>query len=322
MQVGKTSTLKVIITPTNATNKKLTYLSANTKIATVDKNGNIKGIITGKTVITVTSSSNKKAVAKCNVTVSQVDRNINLAVKVGDYVEFGSYYGESILWKVMEINNGKPLLWSEYILTAKCFDAAESGTVYEGSSDAEKLGSNVWSNSNLREWLNTTGMVNWSTQPPTAGATWGSISYDAENGFLTGFLQAERNKIAKTTRKVMDSDGNYKETTQDLVFLANYDEVKDGGSWTLNDNSRIKKPTAQAANNDRNGYMKEGENYHYYLDSPYAVRSWYVRIVAEDGFILDYYDYCAWNHGVAPALQLSSYLPIEGAGTKDKPWKF
>ena len=72
LKVGKTYTLKVTITPANATDKKLTYSSANKKIATVDTKGKIKGIKAGKTVITVTSSSNKKAVAKCNVTISQV----------------------------------------------------------------------------------------------------------------------------------------------------------------------------------------------------------------------------------------------------------
>ena len=71
LQVGKTYNLKVTFTPANATNKKLTYLSVSTKIATVDKNGKIKGIKAGKTIITVTSSSNKKAVAKITVTVVQ-----------------------------------------------------------------------------------------------------------------------------------------------------------------------------------------------------------------------------------------------------------
>ena len=75
----------------------MTYSSGDKKIASVDNNGKIKGIKAGKTVITVTSSSNRNAVAKCNVTISQVDKNINLAVKVGDYVSFGSYYSEPIL---------------------------------------------------------------------------------------------------------------------------------------------------------------------------------------------------------------------------------
>lgn len=85
LQVGKTYELKVTITPANATNKKLTFSSGNRKIATVDKNGNIKGIIPGKTVITVTSASNKKAVAKCNVTISQVI-SFPLKKKVGLHI--------------------------------------------------------------------------------------------------------------------------------------------------------------------------------------------------------------------------------------------
>ena len=60
LQVGKTYALKVTITPADATNGKLTYLSGNKNIATVDKNGKIKGIKVGKTVITIRSSSIKK----------------------------------------------------------------------------------------------------------------------------------------------------------------------------------------------------------------------------------------------------------------------
>jgi len=78
LQVGKTCALKVTITPANATNKKLTYKSANTRIATVDKSGKIKGIKVGKTVITVTSSSNKKAKATCKVTVSLQVKKIQI----------------------------------------------------------------------------------------------------------------------------------------------------------------------------------------------------------------------------------------------------
>lgn len=47
-------------------------------------------------------------------------------IKVGDYVTFGSYYGEPILWKCVDTENGVMLL-SEYILCLKTYDAAESG---------------------------------------------------------------------------------------------------------------------------------------------------------------------------------------------------
>ena len=80
LQVGKTQILKVTITPANASNKNVTYTSANKKIATVDKNGKVKGIKAGKTVITVISS-NKKVTAKCNVTVSQAANKKPITLK-------------------------------------------------------------------------------------------------------------------------------------------------------------------------------------------------------------------------------------------------
>lgn len=64
---GLTFKLSVAFTPANATNKKTVFTSANKSIATVDKNGLIKGIKPGKTTITVSSVYNVKT--KCNVTV-------------------------------------------------------------------------------------------------------------------------------------------------------------------------------------------------------------------------------------------------------------
>ncbi len=62
VEIGKTIKLTANITPKNATNKAVTWKSSNTKIATVDKNGNVKGIAAGTAKITVTTKDgNKKA---------------------------------------------------------------------------------------------------------------------------------------------------------------------------------------------------------------------------------------------------------------------
>ena len=47
-------------------------------------------------------------------------------IKVGDYVTFGSYYDEPILWRCVDTENGVEL-WSEHIICMKAYDAAESG---------------------------------------------------------------------------------------------------------------------------------------------------------------------------------------------------
>jgi len=49
-------TLKIMFNPTNATNKKITWKSSNTSIATVDNNGTVKALKPGSTTITAVSN--------------------------------------------------------------------------------------------------------------------------------------------------------------------------------------------------------------------------------------------------------------------------
>lgn len=87
MQMGNTFKLKVAFTPANATNRKVAFSSADESIATVSSTGYIKAIKAGKTVVTVTSVSNNKAVAKCNVTIIPffpLKKQITLTVFTGN----------------------------------------------------------------------------------------------------------------------------------------------------------------------------------------------------------------------------------------------
>lgn len=67
--VGQTEILTTTITPSNATNKNVTWKSKNPKIATVSSDGTVKGIKAGTTTVTVTTKDGKKT-AKCTVTVT------------------------------------------------------------------------------------------------------------------------------------------------------------------------------------------------------------------------------------------------------------
>lgn len=71
VNAGKSIVLKATVIPSNATNKKLMFTTANKNIALVDKNGKITGVKDGKTIITATSTSDKSVQAKCAVTVSK-----------------------------------------------------------------------------------------------------------------------------------------------------------------------------------------------------------------------------------------------------------
>lgn len=71
VNVNTTAKLTVSISPSNATNKKISWSSSNLKIAAVDSNGNVKGISPGKAVITV-KSEDGNFTAKCTVQVKGI----------------------------------------------------------------------------------------------------------------------------------------------------------------------------------------------------------------------------------------------------------
>lgn len=66
--IGETKKISVIFSPSDVTNKDVTWSSNNTKIATVDGNGNIKGISEGTTSVKVTTSNGLVSQARVTVT--------------------------------------------------------------------------------------------------------------------------------------------------------------------------------------------------------------------------------------------------------------
>ena len=75
--INSTEQLIPTISPLNATNQNVTWKSSSTKIATVDSEGNIKGVKKGKATITVKTADNRKT-AKCIVTVTDIPQIVNV----------------------------------------------------------------------------------------------------------------------------------------------------------------------------------------------------------------------------------------------------
>ena len=74
--INGTEKLTETISPTNATNKSVTWTSSNSSIVSVDSNGNIKGIKEGTATITVKTNDENK-IATCNVTVKANDAKVS-----------------------------------------------------------------------------------------------------------------------------------------------------------------------------------------------------------------------------------------------------
>ena len=76
LDIGKTSNLRATVYPSNAANKKCTWSSSNTRVATVDSNGKVTAKQVGTATITVKTANGKTA--SCNVTVQAVPTSVSL----------------------------------------------------------------------------------------------------------------------------------------------------------------------------------------------------------------------------------------------------
>lgn len=81
---GAQADLAWTVKPADATNKKVSFTSSDTKIATVTADGRVTGLTSGTAKITVTSAENKELTAICYVTVGEPASGVSLSYKEKD----------------------------------------------------------------------------------------------------------------------------------------------------------------------------------------------------------------------------------------------
>lgn len=251
-----------------------------------------------------------------------------------------TYYGVPIIWEIGDKNHaGYPAnsvtLVAANILKLACFDAKESGN---SDNNRRNYGNNRYSLSNLRQWLNKAGSPWYQAQhgadaAPTNANVWSNYNeYDDEAGFLTGFSAQMLAAILNTTLTVAKAsvDGGGSETVTDRVFLLSKAEVglgaengvSEGSTLAMfSDNaSRQCRPTAQAVSNSeyKTSSLSASQPWWYWLRSPYASYSNYVRYVISDGTLIDGIHFAYYGHiGVRPALNLSSSILVSDSPDSD-----
>jgi formylglycine-generating enzyme required for sulfatase activity len=92
--VGNTETLTANVSPSNATNKSVSWSSSNSNIATVTSNGVVTGVSAGSATITVTTADGNRT-ATCAVTVAAPALNISLVRIQGGTFTMGSPLNEA-----------------------------------------------------------------------------------------------------------------------------------------------------------------------------------------------------------------------------------
>ena len=110
LEKGKTATLTATISPTDATNKAITWTSSNEKVVKVDKNGKVTGIGAGEATITATASG-KKALCKIVVVNPSI---VNNSKYYSGYNTTSTYNSDTLKYRIM--HSGKDeyvLIWVE-----------------------------------------------------------------------------------------------------------------------------------------------------------------------------------------------------------------
>jgi hypothetical protein len=254
--------------------------------------------------VTSTTTTVLPVEASITTNANQSDQSdVTKTIKVGDYVQFGKYYGDPILWKCVKKEGRNPVLVSEYILCLKAFDAAESGIAGEGNDGVQKYGSNKWHNSNIREWLNAIGKVSYTTQPPIKMAVL-TNAYADEPGFLSDFSSNERDFI-KSVKHDGVSDKIYLLSDEELVLL--------GG--------KAKEATKKAIQNSSYRDLDFSIGVGFWTRTPTTSYPYNVHIVPGDLAYIGGSVTYGGTVGILPALNLKSDIYKSGKGTRIAPYK-
>ncbi len=239
----------------------------------------------------------------------------NTLVKTGDYINFGKYDGENIIWRVVEEDEYGLILLSENILEIKAFDSNSSR----------------WGTSSLRQWLNS------------------------ENGFLSNqnFSEGERAVLFSHTYKTVlneslssDSssgetahlynrfvesalknyDNAYAETLSDKVFLPSVSDIENISSniYEFGVNNVISSPSVKMWEKYKTNYenMKKSGGWYYWLRDSMFGNGERNRCVFPDGFV-GYRQSSSSDIGIRPmcCIDKESFGVASGKGTKDAPYQ-
>ena len=104
ISAGQTATINYQVLPEQATNKAVTFTSANTSIATVDANGVVTGVGGGETTITIASVSNPDVTADVSVTVTEISGD-HYQLFEGNIVEGDYLIVYNLKGKLYSMNN-------------------------------------------------------------------------------------------------------------------------------------------------------------------------------------------------------------------------
>ncbi len=225
-------------------------------------------------------------------------------LKKGDFLIFGEYLGEPILWEVVTEKEGKTLLTSKYILCFKAFDA-KGASEHNNTSDKAKYGSNVWKESSLQKWLNSAeDTVNFDgCVPDKNSVNSGQNAYENEKGFLCD------DNFSLYQKSLMTDDGAFVLSKQEMNKYFKISERKKTAT------------SAAIKNNDAAFVITQNRSVWYWASTPSSSNNVSAVAVTTTG---GFYKALAYdgNMGVVPSVYLkgNEIKTLGGNGTENSPY--
>ena len=173
VEVGKTLTLEAEVTPDNAKNKTLTWTSSDTKVATVDENGNVTALRSGTVTITAHTRDGSNLSAECKVLceLPQSQQPDDKTIKVTFTLLGDAVHGDKKPFHTLRENNLKTWIAPVTVTVEKGSSVGDvfaqiltkHGYTFEGLSknyishittpNGERIGE--FTNGNLSGWMYT-----------------------------------------------------------------------------------------------------------------------------------------------------------------------
>lgn len=247
---------------------------------------------------------------------------------VGDTFYFGKYQVESetpwpIEWEIVHQTDDYQIAMTKQIIDLRCFDAKESQNVDGG--DRYDHGSNNWSMSNIKQFLNSDQVTWYSAQheldePPVSPNIGNSpkTPYDTHKGFLYYFSKGEKSLLKNMTLTLANPeiDGGDSYTWTGKVWLPTYTQMTGSTNSTIsegtkfdkytNDKSRKKTINKYCAENNPYAVSKSytsGTAWSYWMSSEQDSETSITWIVESTGLCISSYAYDS-SIGLAPCICL------------------
>lgn len=260
----------------------------------------------------------------------------NLAI--GSKVKFGTYKvgnetATPIIWTIPDKNHsGYPAnsvtLFTERIIDLLGLDAKEPTNT---DTNRQSKGNNLYSQSNLDQWLNDAGL-NWWTAThaydaaPTDAGLSQPVGYDDKLGFKSNFTTEELAAVLDTTIRIVKNTvtdgGSYEDVVRKFFIpsttelnLANENSIAEGVVLSAYsgaaDAARIAYAT-QAVITNTLSVSKPASTaavWYYWLRTPNSAYSYYVRIVGTSGALSGGNAYLG-DFGLRPLCNLRSDILV------------